>query len=384
MSTQRHATVLAGIPQTNLSLFHQIRFSVGDPTAYIHIDNGPRIMILRDIELARAKQTARADEFYSPADFEPPSGLSGDRQIATAQSLAQCLLKNNITHVTADQSLPLIYAHMIQEAGIKLTCDLNLGIMERRAKDKTELEHLKNAQSITEQVMRFACQRILTASANAKGQLIHDGQPLTSESMLSRIDIEFLKHGATTPHGSIVACGPIGADCHHRGAGILHTSQPIIIDIFPHIRATGYNGDCTRTIVHGDIPNEVSKMHAAVLEAKNAAQSATKPGATGEDVHKAVVQVIKAHGYRVGLPKDTDPDTTCSMTHGTGHGIGLEVHEPPLLDYKGPPLVVGDVITIEPGLYCKAIGGLRIEDMVAVTKTGCVNFNTLPTDLQWS
>ena len=357
---------------------------MGDPTVYIHIDNGPRIMILRDIEIARAKQTARADEFYSPADFAPLSGLSGDRQVATAQSLAQCLLKNNIRSVTADQSLPLIYAHMIKEAGIDLTCDLNLGIMERRSKDETELTHLRNAQFITEQVMRFACQRILNATANSKGQLIHDGEPLTSEYMISQIDIEFLKLGASTPHGSIVACGPIGSDCHHRGAGILHTSQPVIIDIFPHIRATGYNGDCTRTIVHGDIPNEVTKMHTAVLEAKNAAQSVTKPGVTGEDVHNAVVKVIQSHGYQVGLPKDSDPDTVCTMTHGTGHGIGLEVHEPPLLDFKGPALVVGDVLTIEPGLYCKAIGGLRIEDMVAVTKSGCENFNSLPTDLQWS
>ena len=180
-----------------------------------------------------------------------------------------------------------------------------------------------------------------------------------------------------------MACGPIGADCHHRGEGELKTGQPIIIDIFPHIRSTGYNGDCTRTIVHGHIPDEVAKMHAAVLEAKQAAEAVCKAGATGEDVHLAAIGVIKKHGYNAGLPADDAPDSFCSMVHGTGHGIGLEVHEPPLLDMKGPELVVGDVLTIEPGLYCKAIGGLRIEDMVAVTEDGCENFNALPTGLQW-
>jgi Xaa-Pro aminopeptidase len=379
----KHATVLAGIPQTNLSLFHSIRFSVGDPTVYIKIDDGPRILILRDIEIERARQSAHADEFYSPADFAPEDGLSGDRETATAQSLAQCLRNNKITHVTSDRTLPLIYAHMMEENGIELTCDLDLGVLERRSKDKSELAHLRDAQSITEEVMTFACQLILKATADSDDQLIHDGQPLTSEHMISLIDIEFLKRGASTPHGSIVACGPIGSDCHHRGAGTLHTSQPIIIDIFPHIRKTGYNGDCTRTIVHGTIPPEVAKMHAAVSQAKDAAQRATKPGATGEDVHLAVVNTLKEHGFSTGLPTESDPDEFCSMTHGTGHGIGLDVHEPPLLDYKGPELVVGDVITIEPGLYCKAVGGLRIEDMVAVTDSGYENFNKLPTTLQW-
>ena len=71
------------------------------------------------------------------------------------------------------------------------------------------------------------------------------------------------------------------------------------------------------------------------------------------------------------------------MTHGTGHGIGLDVHEPPLLDKGGPELVVGDAVTIEPGLYCKAIGGVRVEDMVVVTRDGCVSLNRLPEGLDW-
>ena len=320
---------------------------------------------------------------YCPADFEPEAGLDGDRETATAQALAECLVRGGITSVSADRSLPLIYAFMMQSEGIELECDIDLGVAERRSKDEEELKHLRSAQAITESVMREMCEMIFASRANSQGVLMHGDDPLTSERVISMIDIAFLKHGATTPHGSIVACGPIGADCHHRGEGELRTGQPIILDIFPHIRATGYNGDCTRTIVHGTIPDEVAKMHAAVLEAKQAAESVCKAGTTGEDVHRAAIEVINAHGYNVGIPEHDAPDSFCSMVHGTGHGIGLEVHEPPLLDMKGPELVAGDVLTIEPGLYCKAIGGLRIEDMVAVTEEGCVNYNTLPTGLQW-
>ena len=71
------------------------------------------------------------------------------------------------------------------------------------------------------------------------------------------------------------------------------------------------------------------------------------------------------------------------MVHGTGHGIGLEVHEPPLLDFGGPELLVGDALTIEPGLYSRAIGGIRVEDMVIVQADGCENLNALPVGLDW-
>jgi Xaa-Pro aminopeptidase len=145
-----------------------------------------------------------------------------------------------------------------------------------------------------------------------------------------------------------------------------------------------YWGDCTRTVVHGQIPDEIRAMHATVRKAKAAAIAAVAAGVTGEDVHKATLQAIKQDGYSVGLPDESAPDSYCGITHGTGHGVGLDVHEPPLLDMKGPPLLAGDAITVEPGLYRRDMGGVRVEDMVVVTEDGCMNLNELPEDLTWS
>ena len=388
MQTDRPAVVMAGIPATNLALYHRVRFMVGDPAAYAEIPapdgSWTKMFIVRDIELERARRHAIADAVHCPADFAPEQGLSGDRETATAQALAECLFRAGVTHATVDRSLPFSFAHHMMERGIELAYDPNLGVTNRRAKDDSEVRHLREAQSFTEQVMRMACETIARATADADGVLHHKGEVLTADRVRTMIDIYCLEHGALNTHGSIVACGPIGADCHHRGEGPLRTGQPIIVDIFPMIKATHYHGDCTRTVVHGQIPPAVAAMHAAVVEAKQAAEDAVRPGITGESVHLAAIGVIERHGYASGLPTpDADPSFT-SMVHGTGHGIGLEVHEPPLLDRKGPPLVKGDALTIEPGLYCKAIGGVRVEDMVIVTADGCENLNRLPTGLTWA
>ena len=374
--------VFAGIPALNQTLYHRLRFSVGDPVALIE-QEGNATLILRDIEMDRARQKARVQQVYCPADFSPSEGLSGDRETATAQALSEYLRQHKISDVETDRSFPMSFVHEVTKAGIELTYNPLLGVNERRAKDEQEIAWLRTAQGTTAKVMTQACQLVANASANADGSLQHEGDPLTSERLQALIDIWLLKRGFSNP-GSIVACGPQASDCHHHGSGPLRTEQPIIIDIFPCDKATRYNGDCTRTVVHGTIPDAVTRMHQAVVEAKRAGMRATRIGTTGEAVHRATIEVITQHGFLAERPTGALTSEIPTMTHGTGHGIGLEVHEPPLLDFKGPELVCGDALTIEPGLYSPLIGGVRVEDLVIVTETGCESLNPeLPEGLEW-
>ncbi|MBL9150354.1 MAG: aminopeptidase P family protein [Phycisphaerae bacterium] len=376
------AFVMAGIPAINRSLYRTIRFVVGDPVAFVRFDDGARTLILRDIEMDRAKRHARADRVSCPRDFEPAGGLSGDRETATAQALAECLRRGGVTEATSDRTLPLIYAEHLRHAGIRLRFNPDLGVADRRAKDAQEVAFLREAQAATETAMRRACELVARASARADGVLEHDGAPLTSDRVRYAIDVCLLELGYENPK-SIVAGGPIGADCHDYGHGELRTGEPVIVDIFPRNRTSLYNGDCTRTVVHGDVSPEVARMHEAVVAAKHAAQRATRAGVTGEDVHRATLGELTARGFAHGQPPADAPLTWCGMTHGTGHGIGLDVHEPPLLDFKGLPLVEGDALTIEPGLYARAIGGIRVEDLVIVRADGCENLNALHEGLDW-
>ncbi|MDB4743114.1 Xaa-Pro peptidase family protein [Planctomicrobium sp.] len=385
MNQPTTARICAGIPASNNTLYRLIQFNVGDPTALLEIptESGTRsVLLLRNIEMERARKHAHVDQVACPADFTPESGLSGDRETATAQAAAECFRSQGIDHVVADRSLPLIYAEFLKRAGIEVACDENLWVNERRAKSELEVDHLREAQRVTEQAIQHACEMIATAEARKGGVLFRDDAPLTSEIVRTAVDVFLLKKGFTNP-SSIIACGPMGADCHNIGSGNLVTGHPVIVDVFPRSRSTLYNGDCTRTVVHGEIPDEIKSMHSAVRKAKAAAEQATYAGATGEQVHQATIQAIRSAGYEVGLPGDDAPDSYCAMTHGTGHGIGLDVHEPPLLDMKGPPLLIGDALTIEPGLYRRDLGGVRIEDMVIVTADGCENLNSLSDELVW-
>jgi len=377
--------ILAGVPSINGGLYHRIRFSVHDTAVYLVVptEDGrtKSLIILRDIEMERARRLARVDEVHCPADFEPEGGLSGDRETANAQAAAECLRRAGVTSVTGDRTLPLIYAEMIRRAGIAVECDTEMGVVDRRSKDEQEIEWLREAQEVTEGAMQMACELVASATARDDGVLLHDGDVLTSERVRAAIDHWLLDRGYSNPT-SIVAAGPAGADCHDVGAGPLKTGQPVIVDIFPRNRKTLYNGDCTRTVVHGEISDDLAKMHAAVREAKAAATAAVKAGVTGEAVHMATKAAYQGCGFPYGS-LDDQPDDYCALTHGTGHGIGLDVHEPPLLDMKGPELVVGDAITIEPGLYRKDLGGVRVEDIVIVTEDGSINLNRLPEGLEW-
>ncbi len=381
---QQRVTIRAGVPAISKSVYHRIRFAAHDPAVCIDFAGPPAksVLIIRDVELERARKLARADRVYVPKDFTPADGLSGDREIATAQAAVECLRRHAVTRAAGDRSLPLLYVSLAREAGIEIELDADLGIAERRQKDEQEVELLRKAQRATESAIRMACERICRANARRDGVLEHDGQAVTSDVVRRWIDLHLMELGYAN-EDSIVAGGPIGADCHHPGEGDIRTGEPVIIDVFPQDKQSFYHGDCTRMAVHGDVPDSAWRMHEMVAEAKKAAEQVIRAGTTGDAVHQATIAVLKRHGVHIGFPPAGAADDLIFLPHGTGHGIGLDLKEPPLLDFKGVQLVAGDCVTIEPAVYCKAIGGVRIEDMYIVREGGVENLNALPEQLSW-
>ena len=129
----------------------------------------------------------------------------------------------------------------------------------------------------------------------------------------------------------------------------------------------------TRTLLRGEAPQEVRELYDAVLAAQEAGIRAIRAGVSGEEVHLAVSAVFLDMGY---------PERDgCGFTHSTGHGVGLDVHEPPSLGEGGEILEASQVVTVEPGLYYPDIGGVRLEDLVVVRSAGCDNLTRFGKDL---
>lgn len=374
------ATLLGGIPAENATLFRKVLMTAGDPAAWIEIRGGESILLIRDIEVARARATSSADKVLPPARYVPAGGLSADRATATAQAAAECLRQAGVNRVRTDRSLPFIYAHYAMQAGMELIYDSNLGVVDRRTKSEQEIEWLADAQAMTERAMELACQTIAAAKPRGDGVLLHEGEVLTSEFVKGLIAKFLLDRQYTTSHGSIVATAPQAADCHDSGSGPLVTGVPVIVDIFPRCEASRYHGDCTRTVVNGQPSDIVMRMHQAVVEAKAAGIAQLKVGNTAAAVHAAVIAVQQSYGFVVSRGTISDEPT---VQHGTGHGIGLEVHEPILLDEGGGEMLEGEVFTVEPGLYGRTTGGVRVEDMVVVTADTPRNLNRLHEGLDW-
>ena len=373
------AKVLAGIADKNATLYRRLQVPLGDPAAWIELDS-MRIALVRDLEMDRVRQKSHADDVTCPSEHAPPTGLSSDRETATAEAVVQLLRSHHIEKVIADRTLPYIYVWHLQQAEMDVRYDEDLGVLDRRVKTHQEIEALQRAQTITEEVMRLICQTIARCDVADDRSLLHQGEPLTSERVRSMAAIEFMQRGFSMSHGAIVATAPHVADCHHPGEGKLFTQQPVVVDLFPRDDSTRYWGDCTRTVVHGQPSETVQAMHRAVLEAKAAATQVLSVDSTGDAVHKAAEKVLREHGYPVSRGKITDHP---SIQHGTGHGIGLDVHEPILLDHEGGPLLAGEVFTVEPGLYGRKDGAVRVEDMLVVTEGQAKNLNRLPDSLNW-
>ena len=268
-------------PSTTHS-FIESRFAVGDPAAWIEFTRADYIrdtlLIVRDIiELDRACRQARADAMAWPGGLCPEGGLSGDRETATGQALAECLRRNSVTSVVCDRSLPMSFAHEITQAGIGLDHDPDSETADRRAKDEAELTACVKHRRTPRLQCRWPAHSSRQGHCRCRRRTAAGrcGPNLGTGSTRHRC----------VPAGpqlrqSRAASSPVdrNADCHEHGSGPLRTGETVIIDIFPQSEDL-YNGDCTCTRrVHGDIPDAAATIHAIVQEAKAKATAAVRAG----------------------------------------------------------------------------------------------------------
>ncbi len=344
-------------------------FSAPDPYQTL-ITGGEIHLLVSGLEYGRACAEANADTVTrrSAYDYQQLVAEYG-RYEGTIRTIVAFLEDHEIGSITVPPRFPTGTADGLREWGISVTVETDGIVAESRAiKTEWEREQIQRTQRANEAAMATA--ETLLADADVDdGVLVYDGDPLTSERLKAEIEVTLIRHGCGLDD-TIVACGADAADPHDRGSGPLEADELIVVDIFPRNKETGYFADMTRTFARGDLSEEARRRYRVTNEAYEAALEAVKPGVTGSEVHDAACDVIEAAGYET---LRSDPHTETGFIHSTGHGVGLAIHEEPTISPAGGELEPGHVLTIEPGIYDPAVGGVRIEDLVVVTEDGYEN-----------
>ncbi len=230
------------------------------------------------------------------------------------------------------------------------------------------VEQLRSIKSETEiELIRASMQTCETAFS----RVIRKAKPGMSETELAaEFDHQMRKLGAERPaFDTIVASGPRSALPHAEPSDrLVQANELLLVDM--GASRNGYASDMTRVAWFGKPTKKISRLYGAVLEAQLAALDHVRAGRSAAAVDRRARQVLKSHGLD-GF-----------FTHSTGHGLGLEIHEAPrLAKVERRRLEAGMVITIEPGVYMERFGGVRIEDTIVVTRTGCEILTRIPKEL---
>ena len=344
------------------------------PDPFVTLYDGDTHLLVSALEYGRATTESRAATVSRHADYAEDAG----GREANPELLGRFLDDHEISSLLVPPRFPVGTADGLREQGIDVTAEEDGVLLDIRAvKTDEEIETVREAQQVNERAM-VAAENAIREADIEDGRLVADGDPLTSERVKTAVETTLLQHGYTSGE-TIVAGGTDAADPHNDGSGPLPTGEPIIVDIFPRSSSTGYHADMTRTFVKGEPSETVEQWYDLSEKALEAALDVVEPGATGEDVHDAVCDVYED----AGEPTLRDePETETGFIHGTGHGVGLAVHELPSLSFEGGELEAGNVITVEPGLYDPDVGGVRVEDFVLVTDDGYENLTDYPKRLR--
>jgi Xaa-Pro aminopeptidase len=330
--------------------YEDIRWLTGftGSTAVLLVDkrDGTGHLIVDGRYLERAEDEIRRSN--SPTSVHLINGATTvDDEIASI--VGDCQVGVDGTHITAAQLVRL------QSKMTVVLEDTPLDQL-RRVKDSNEIELIDAAAQI---------------AAHALNALLEDGLIGRSERDVRNQLDHLMRMGGADDVGfdTIVATGANAARPHHEPSDTrIENGHMVVIDFGAELQ--GYRSDMTRTVCVGNVSTELRGMFEIVREAQAAGVSAVRAGVAGSEIDGAVRKVFAREGVEH------------EYVHGTGHGIGLFIHEPPIFSPRCDMVLgVNEVVTVEPGLYRKGVGGVRIEDLVVVSDKNCRTLTNTPKDL---
>lgn len=365
------ATLFIAASESDSNLYYATHFIAPDPFIYLEA-RGERLMIMSDLEVDRARHQATVDRVLSYSEVERRAKSLGVTEPGSVDIVHLVLQDAGIKHVLVPPTFPFLHACRLQELGYQLQSKREPFYEQRVVKTAEEIRHIEASQRATETAVAVAHDALRRATIRDNVFWL-DGDIVTSERIKKLINVKLMECDCVAQH-TIVAGGEQACDPHDEGSGPLPAHRSIIFDVFPRSATTRYFADMSRTVIRGTASPELKRLYQTVKDAQEEAITQIRDGADGAKIHQRICDRFEQSGYRTGVVNGRMQ----GYFHGTGHGVGLDIHEAPRISRTGSILHEGHVVTVEPGLYYPGLGAVRIEDMVLVTKDGCRNLTNYP------
>jgi Xaa-Pro aminopeptidase len=369
------AALLYAASETDADILYPTTFFAPDPFLFVEV-RGRRVLVASDLEVDRARKQASVDRVLPWSRFARRLEREGTRPTAPVV-IARVLRELRVQGAVIPRSFPLGLAMELDEQGVRLELGAEPFWPEREIKRPAEVRAIEAALRAAEAGLEAGMAALRACRVGRDGFLRRDGRRFTAEDLRAAVNTRIMAEGCVPSH-TICAPGDQAVDPHEEGHGPIRAHSPVVMDIFPRSERTGYFGDLTRTVVRGRASERLKQVYALVHEGVRLGHSRIRDGVQGKSIHAEIQELFTSRGFRTGLLQGRMQ----GFFHGTGHGLGLQIHEPPSISTRESTLRKGHVVTVEPGLYYLGLGGVRIEDVALVTRTGSRNLTRVPKVLE--
>jgi len=369
------AEMIVSDSESDANLYYATKFVVPDPVYFFKI-RGKKYLLLNDLEVDRGRKEAKVDSVLSLTEWDHKTRKKMGEKISMVDIASTFLKEKKVRLLILPHNFPAYIASELQKRKFKVKFRSQPFWKQRLLKSKKEKEAIRENLKHTGNAIRKAYE-VLKKSKIKNGKIIYEGKILSSETLRQIIDLYLMEHGCLAQN-TIVAGGQHAVDPHDRGSGPLAAHQGIVMDVFPRSLQSHYYADMSRSVVKGKASPEYKKIWQAVKYAQEKAFDMIRPGVNGQKIHEWILSYFESKGFKSGLIKGRMQ----GFFHGTGHGLGLDIHEPPRIAVSPATLRSGHVVTVEPGLYYIGMGGVRLEDVVVVTPKGNRNLTHYPQFLE--
>lgn len=361
----RENLLIVADSEHDANMLYAVRMFVPDPFVYFRL-NGKCHVVMNDLEIDRAREHARHCRVLSLSQCQKTLRKTGAQKIDVTQVIRLVMQSKRLKKIFVPHSFPFGLARELQKLKIKVKVKPGHFFPDREFKSAEEVKKISAALIMAEVGLAEGIQALKNAKIGRQRRLMYHNVPLTSDKLRAIINTAIVQAGGTANH-TIVAGGKQGCDPHEQGHGVLRAREPIILDVFPRSQKTGYFGDITRTVVKGRAREPLRKLYHTVERGQELAFEQMRNNTPCRIVHEKVQNFFQQEGYKTGKLDGRMQ----GFFHGTGHGLGLEIHEAPRVGGSSPDILrKGHVVTVEPGLYYAELGGVRLEDVALITGNG--------------